>query len=80
MNAIKKDWINFFLVMLAFTGGMVVLVANHVYSWWVWAIYIGVWTLSEMAIAKNLRIPNWLWVVILLVLFGIDAIVLSLFN
>ena len=74
----SKDMRNFIIVMIVFTIGMIVMVANHIHEWGIWAIYITIWTLVEGYIAKDFKLKWWVWVLILLGLSVIDAIVLFL--
>ena len=67
-------------VMIVFMIGMIVMLINHVYQWWIWLIYLAVWTYAEMKIAQNIHLKWWAWVLIILGLSLIDYIVYQYVN
>ncbi|KXX70849.1 hypothetical protein [Flammeovirga sp. SJP92] len=80
MDAKKKDFIKFTIVMLVFMAGMIVLIVNHIDDWYIWLIYIAIWTYAEMIIVKDLHFKWWVWVLIIGGLSIIDWIVITHFG
>lgn len=76
----KKDIILFLFVMVIFTIGMALLLIYNVSAWWIWYIYLGIWTLIEYKIAKNIKLKWWWWLLIIIMIVLIDLIVLELIE
>lgn len=74
----KRDVQLFILVMIIFTIGMVMMLIYDVSAWWIWYIYLAIWTLIEFKIAKNIKLKWWWWVIIFAVILSIDWIVLEI--
>lgn len=76
----SKDLIKFIGVMVIFTIGMIVMLLNHIHQWWIWVIYIAIWTYAELKIAKNIHLKWWVWVLIIAGLGVVDYIVYQFIN
>ena len=76
----KKGMRKFIFVMVVFTIGMALLLFFEVGTWWIWYIYLAVWTLIEYRIAKNIELKWWHWILIICAILAIDWIVLELID
>jgi hypothetical protein len=72
--------LKFILVMMVFMAGMIMLITHQIASWWIWLVYISLWTIVEMRVAKNLKLGWHIWFFIITGLFAVDAIVIYLIN
>lgn len=56
----------FIFVNLIFIIGMIILTLNHIHAWWVWAIYIAVWSISDSYFAKDFHLTwvQWVWIIL----------------
>lgn len=80
MKASRSEVIKFTVVMIAFIIGMIFLLLYKVRTWWIWAIYITVWTVVEGRIAINMHLKWWHWVLIIGGLSVIDLIIIYLVH
>ena len=76
----KKEIKRFVIVMVVFTIGMAILLFYDVSAWWIWYIYLAIWTLVELKIAKNIKFKWWHWALIITAILLIDWIVLELIE
>lgn len=69
-------FVRFVLVSLLFTAGMAGLLIAQVTNWWVWGLYITVWTYAEHWFAHGLKL-GWLgWTVFFAILAAVDFSIL----
>lgn len=80
MSASRTEIIKFTVVMIVFIIGMIFLLINKVTTWWIWAIYITVWTVVEGRIAMNIHLKWWHWVLIIGGLTVIDLIIIKMVH
>lgn len=78
MNTIKPAMWRFIIVTALFTVGFIVMILLHVKSLWLWLAFIILWTWAEYAVAKEVHLKWWQWVLFFAGLGVIDLIVLSL--
>ena len=78
MPAAKKDIINFSIIMVVFTIGMVIMLIYDVSVWWIWYIYFAVWTIAEVKIAKNMHLKWWHWALIITGILLLDVLIVEL--
>lgn len=78
MSAKTKEWVLFICIMLLFIAGMVFLMINNINKWWIWAIYIFVWTIAESAVMKTINLSWWKWALIIVTILSIDIVVISI--
>ena len=79
-KASRKEYLNFTLVMLIFTIGMIVMLFYKIENYWIWIAYITAWTWIEMKIAKNIHLKWWVWLLIILGLCGLDLLIIQLLH
>lgn len=77
MKQIVTDWIKFIVVMVIFAIGMIFMIMNKISNFWVWTIYIVIWTYTEMYIAKSIHLKWWVWAIIIMGLCGIDLLIIT---
>ena len=70
----------FAAVMVGFTVGMAALIVARVTTWWIWYVYLLVWTLVEFRVARDMNLRWWHWILILLGIFALDWAVVTLFG
>jgi hypothetical protein len=70
----------FALVMVIFTIGMLFLLIFEVSKWWIWYLYLAVWTLIEYRIAKNIKLKWWWWAIIIVAILVLDIVVMELVD
>ena len=70
----------FATVMAGFTVGMAALIVADVTTWWIWYVYLLVWTLVELRVARDMNLKGWHWILILLGIFALDWGVVALFG
>ncbi|TKG89229.1 hypothetical protein EYV94_25900 [Puteibacter caeruleilacunae] len=80
MKEKNKDLIKFITVMAVFMAGMIVMIVHHIHSWWIWLVYISIWTYAEAIIARNFHLKWWAWVVIIGGISILDLIIISTLN
>lgn len=76
----KRELRLFVLVMVLFTIGMVFLLIFEVSKWWIWYLYLAVWTLIEYRIAKNIKLKWWWWAIIIAAILALDIVVMELVD
>jgi len=59
---------------------MVILLIYEVSTWWIWYIYFAIWTLTEIIIAKNIKLKWWWWFIIITIILLIDFVVMTLIE
>ncbi len=80
MRGKRKELIKFILVMLLFIPGMIFLIIKQIHQWWIWVIYISLWTYIEGSIAKDFKLQVWVWLVIIGGLIMLDLIIIKLIS
>jgi hypothetical protein len=65
--------------MIIFIIGMIALIINKINNWWVWLVYISIWTWAEASIAKNFHLKWWHWLLIIGGLSIIDLAIIKFF-
>ena len=80
MAGTKKEIVLFVIIMLLFIAGMIVMIANHITSWWTWTLYVVVWTVAEVKVAKNIHLKWWVWGIIIIGLSVLDYFILQFFK
>ena len=76
----KRELRLFVLVMVIFTIGMVFLLIFEVSQWWIWYLYLAIWTLIEYRIAKNIKLKWWWWAIIITAILVLDSVVIELVD
>lgn len=76
MKGNQANWLMFTAVQVLFTVGMVLLIVNYIKSWLVWALYISFWIYIDQGFSKKIKIKNWIWGLMVLVLASIDLLLL----
>lgn len=76
----RRASVLFAAVMAGFTVGMAALIVARVTTWWIWYIYLLVWTLVELRVARDMNLRAWHWILILLGICALDWGVIALFG
>ena len=58
---------------------MIIMSIYQVNAWWIWIIYIALWTAADYYFAKEVHLKWWHWAFIIALLSVIDIMVLQYF-
>ena len=76
----KLDGVKFLTIMIVFIVGMIFMIAQKISSWWVWLVYITIWTITEMRVVRNIHFKWWVCILIIFILSVIDLSVVLFFS